>query len=103
MEKNEILQLILEYSYLIAAIMFVVGLKFMSHPETSKKGNFWAASGMVLAMITTLVLHKNESGQKYTPGKCHSGYSRYFGWYCSGCSHCTQGKDDRNATAGIVL
>jgi NAD(P) transhydrogenase subunit beta len=63
MEKNEILQLILEYSYLIAAIMFVVGLKFMSHPETSKKGNFWAASGMVLAMITTLVLHKNESGQ----------------------------------------
>ena len=62
MTTNEILQLVLEYSYLIAAIMFVIGLKFMSHPETSKKGNFWAASGMVLAMITTLILHKDEQG-----------------------------------------
>ena len=63
MNTNEILQLVLEYSYLAAAIMFVVGLKLMSHPESSKRGNFWAASGMVLAMITTLVLHKDESGQ----------------------------------------
>lgn len=63
MSKIEILQLVLEYSYLIAAIMFVIGLKLMSHPETSKKGNFWAGSAMVLAMITTLLLHKNEQGQ----------------------------------------
>ena len=63
MNKNEILQLVLEYSYLIAAIMFVIGLKLMSHPESSKRGNFWAGSAMVLAMITTLLLHKDESGQ----------------------------------------
>lgn len=62
MTTNEILQIILEYSYLIAAIMFVVGLKLMSNPETSKKGNFWAASAMVLAMLVTLVLHKDEQG-----------------------------------------
>lgn len=54
--------IILDLSYLIAAIMFVIGLKFMSHPESSKKGNFWAASGMLLAMVTTLLLHKDSAG-----------------------------------------
>ncbi len=55
-------QLILEYSYLLAAIMFVIGLKLQSHPETARKGNFWAASGMILPMITTLVLNKDIEG-----------------------------------------
>ncbi len=56
-------QLILEYSYLLAAIMFVVGLKLQSHPETARKGNLWAASGMLLPMITTLILNKNNLGE----------------------------------------
>ena len=56
-------QLILEYSYLLAAIMFVIGLRLESHPETARKGNFWAASGMLLAMITTLILNKDSAGE----------------------------------------
>tara|TARA_B100000497_G_C7430954_1_gene269240 strand:+ start:170 stop:427 length:258 start_codon:yes stop_codon:yes gene_type:complete len=52
----------LEISYLLAAIFFVIGLKLMSHPESARKGNFWAASGMGLAMITTLFLHRDASG-----------------------------------------
>lgn len=54
---------LLEFSYLMASIMFVVGLKFLSHPETARKGNFWAAAGMGLAMLTTLLLHKTDSGE----------------------------------------
>ena len=54
---------ILEISYLLAAILFIVGLKFMSHPETAKKGNLWAAVGMGLAMVTTLFLHRNDHGE----------------------------------------
>lgn len=54
---------ILEFSYLVAAILFVYGLKKMSHPETAKKGNLWAAIGMGLAMVTTLFLHRGVSGQ----------------------------------------
>jgi NAD(P) transhydrogenase subunit beta len=54
---------ILELTYLIAAIFFVVGLKLLSHPETAKKGNMWAASGMLLAMISTLLLHENDAGE----------------------------------------
>lgn len=55
-------QVILEYSYLLSAIMFVIGLKLQSHPETARKGNLWAASGMILPMITTLILNKNTAG-----------------------------------------
>jgi NAD(P) transhydrogenase subunit beta len=51
---------ILELSYLLAALLFVYGLKLLSHPETARKGNFYAAGGMVLAMTTTLLLHKNN-------------------------------------------
>ena len=56
-------EVILEFSYLVAAILFVIGLKLMSHPETAKKGNLWAAGGMGLAMVTTLFLHRNDAGE----------------------------------------
>jgi NAD(P) transhydrogenase subunit beta len=53
---------ILELSYLIAAVLFVFGLKLLSHPETARKGNLWAGIGMFLAMATTMIFHKNEAG-----------------------------------------
>ena len=46
--------------YLIATITFVVGLKLLGHPETAKKGNLIAASGMGLAIVGTIVLHDLE-------------------------------------------
>jgi NAD(P) transhydrogenase subunit beta len=52
----------LEFSYLVAAILFVIGLKLMSHPESAKKGNIYAAIGMGLGMVTTLLLHRDHSG-----------------------------------------
>jgi NAD(P) transhydrogenase subunit beta len=55
--------IILEYSYLLAAIFFVIGLKLQSHPTSARRGNIWAGAGMLLAMIITLVLHKNNHGQ----------------------------------------
>lgn len=54
---------LLELSYLIAALLFVYGLKKLSHPATARNGNLWAAAGMLLAMVTTALLHKNDSGQ----------------------------------------
>jgi len=41
-------------SYLIAAVMFIVGLKLMSAPRTSVRGNLVGATGMALAIVTTL-------------------------------------------------
>lgn len=53
---------LLELSYLVAALLFVWGLKLLSHPETARRGNLWAAGGMGLAMLTTLLMHKDLSG-----------------------------------------
>ncbi|MBN2812548.1 MAG: NAD(P)(+) transhydrogenase (Re/Si-specific) subunit beta [Bacteroidales bacterium] len=53
----------LDLSYLIAAVMFVIGLKMLSRPDKARAGNVWAAAGMLLAMITTLIFHKNAEGQ----------------------------------------
>jgi NAD(P) transhydrogenase subunit beta len=53
---------LLELSYLLAALLFVVGLKLLSHPESARRGNIYAGSGMLLAMFTTLLLHKNSDG-----------------------------------------
>src|SRR4030042_881496 len=56
--------IILEFSYLLSAILFVVGLKLMSHPETGRRGNIWAGAGMLLVIVTTLLLHKDDNGNQ---------------------------------------
>lgn len=53
---------ILEFSYLLAAIFFVIGLKKLSHPDSARSGNLWAAAGMLLAMVTTMIFHKDGDG-----------------------------------------
>ena len=45
-------------------MLFVTGLKMLGHPETAKQGNFWAASGMVIAIIATIILHKDDQGHR---------------------------------------
>jgi H+-translocating NAD(P) transhydrogenase subunit beta len=54
---------LLELSYLVAALLFVVGLKMLSHPESARRGNLWAFAGMALAMATTLFLHRDGEGK----------------------------------------
>ncbi len=44
--------------YLIAAALFIFGLKGLSHPRTAVRGNLLGALGMLLAVLVTL-LHKN--------------------------------------------
>jgi len=55
-------EIILEFSYLLAAIFFVIGLKLQSSPVSARRGNLWAAAGMLLAMVTTLFLHQDAEG-----------------------------------------
>jgi NAD(P) transhydrogenase subunit beta len=42
--------------YLLAAVLFVVGLKFLSSPRGARRGNTVAAAGMVLAVGWTVVV-----------------------------------------------
>ncbi len=54
---------ILEISYLIASILFIIGLKMLSNPETARRGNILAAVGMILAIVSTILFHKNSQGE----------------------------------------
>ncbi len=47
-------QYILEATYLVASVLFILSLKMMSHPETARKGMFLAEAGMLAAVIGTL-------------------------------------------------
>jgi NAD(P) transhydrogenase subunit beta len=51
---------ILEISYIIASVLFISGLKMLSHPITARRGNTLAAIGMVLAIIATILFHQKD-------------------------------------------
>ena len=48
----------IEFSYLLASVLFILGLKGMSHPETAKRGMHLAEFGMLMAIIGTLLHHE---------------------------------------------
>jgi len=51
---------LIDFLYLISITLFVFGLKGLSHPETARRGNLLAATGMGLAIIVTL-FYPNEN------------------------------------------
>ena len=48
----------IELSYLLASILFILGLKGLSHPETAKRGMHLAEFGMLMAIVGTLMHHE---------------------------------------------
>lgn len=51
---------IVNASYFIAAVLFILGLKQMSSPVTARRGIIWAGVGMILATVVTY-FHKDIS------------------------------------------
>ena len=41
--------------YVLAAVLFIIGLKKLSHPKTARNGNIIASIGMLIAIVATLV------------------------------------------------
>ena len=46
---------LIRLSYLLAAVLFILGLKRLSSPATARGGNRLAATGMLIAIVATLV------------------------------------------------
>ncbi len=55
MPSASIIQTLTQSSYLVAAALFILGLKRMSSPVTAVSGVRWAGLGMLLATVVTLV------------------------------------------------
>ncbi len=45
-------------AYVLAAVLFIVGLKRLSHPKTARNGNLIASVGMLIAIVATLVAYE---------------------------------------------
>src|SRR5713226_4561418 len=46
--------------YLVAGVLFILALRGLSNPETSRRGNLFGMVGMVIAILTTLAAHPPE-------------------------------------------
>ena len=52
---------ILDIIYIVGALSFIFGIKLLGSPESAKRGNFIAATGMTLAIFGTIFLYRGES------------------------------------------
>ncbi|HEV2037805.1 MAG TPA: NAD(P)(+) transhydrogenase (Re/Si-specific) subunit beta [Candidatus Eremiobacteraceae bacterium] len=46
-------QALLTIAYLVASVLFILGLKFLSSPKTARRGNILAMAGMLIAVVAT--------------------------------------------------
>ena len=49
------IEILINFGYLISAALFIFGLKGLTHPRTAVRGNFLGACGMLLAVVITLL------------------------------------------------
>ncbi len=47
--------MLINLSYTVAAVLFILGLKFLGSPATARRGNMLSALGMLLAVVVTLL------------------------------------------------
>jgi len=45
---------LINLAYLVAAVLFILGLKGLTHPRTAVRGNLMGATGMLIAIVATL-------------------------------------------------
>ena len=45
---------VINLTYLTASVLFILGIKGLTHPRTAVRGNLYGATGMLLAIIATL-------------------------------------------------
>src|SRR6185436_3874193 len=51
--------------YLVAGVLFILALRGLSNPETSRQGNLFGMIGMAIAIVTTLAWHPPADGMAW--------------------------------------
>ena len=54
--------------YVLTAVLFILGLKKLSHPKTARSGNTIAAAGMLIAIVATLIAYNQIDYQLIAVG-----------------------------------
>ena len=47
--------MLINLTYTVAAVLFILGLKFLGNPGTARRGNALSSLGMLLAVVVTLL------------------------------------------------
>jgi proton-translocating NAD(P)+ transhydrogenase subunit beta len=50
------------FAYLVSGVLFIMALRGLSHPTTSRQGNLYGMIGMGIAIVTTLLLARPSLG-----------------------------------------
>ncbi len=61
----DILSTIVSFAYLIGTLLFVWGLRLLSSPDTARRGNLYAAAGMTLGIMGSLLDPAFKGGNNY--------------------------------------
>jgi len=62
------IHVIITIAYLLASVLFIFGLKGLTHPRTAVRGNLLGATGMFIAVIVTLLYQEVVSFQLIIAG-----------------------------------
>jgi NAD(P) transhydrogenase subunit beta len=62
------MQTLITYAYLLAAALFIIGIKRLNSPSTARRGNQIAAVGMLIAILATLVSQRILSPEMIVGG-----------------------------------
>ena len=57
-DPTRAIAVVIALTYLVAAVLFIIGLKLLSSPRTARRGNAIGALGMLLAISATLLHHE---------------------------------------------
>ena len=50
------LETLIDWGYIVAAILFVIGLKMLNRQDSARRGNMVSAVGMLVAVVATLLV-----------------------------------------------
>jgi NAD(P) transhydrogenase subunit beta len=54
MIETTTIDLVINFSYVLAAALFIFGLKLLGHPSSARKGNLFSAIAMLIAIVVTM-------------------------------------------------
>ena len=63
--QEQALNFYINLGYLLGAVAFVIGLRFLSSPDTARKGNILASIGMGIAIIAALLAPLSSGSNNY--------------------------------------
>ena len=54
------IEALIEIGYIVASVLFIIGIKMLGRPERARRGNMVSALGMLVAVVSALFECKDK-------------------------------------------